>query len=141
MKHCTGCGSTLDIDMFHRRSRSKDGLRSLCKRCVMKYNQSHKVERAVSKIKRMYNLTPTQYNELLAAGCAICGSKENLHIDHDHKCCPYTKSHKTCGRCVRGVLCVDHNLGLGRFHDDTAMLGRAIAYLEGDRMGGLVNDD
>jgi hypothetical protein len=58
--------------------------------------------------------------------CAICGSVENLRIDHDHRCCP---GERACGRCVRGFLCHTHNVALGMFKDDPEMVARALTYL------------
>lgn len=84
---------------------------------------------------RRYKLTPDDYDVLLAkqgGGCAICGVvpilKERLHVDHDHKCCPARK--RSCGKCVRGLLCSACNTMLGHAKDDTARLLRAIDYLE-----------
>jgi hypothetical protein len=50
-------------------------------------------------------------------------------IDHDHSCCD---SVKTCGRCVRGILCVNCNAGLGNFDDNADLLVLAIEYLRRD---------
>lgn len=84
---------------------------------------------------RLYKLTPDDYDVLLArqgGGCAICGAapsdKERLHVDHDHACCPARK--RSCGRCVRGLLCNACNHMLGNANDDTDRLRRAIGYLE-----------
>jgi hypothetical protein len=41
-----------------------------------------------------YKLTGDEYDAKLAAGCEICGKKTNLHVDHDHSCCP---GRATCG--------------------------------------------
>jgi hypothetical protein len=50
--------------------------------------------------------------------CAICRDPfENQRIcaDHDHGCCPKLtdQTAKTCGRCIRGLLCVPCNTNLG----------------------------
>lgn len=62
--------------------------------------------------------------------CSICKRDfiKTPHLDHDHFCCPSIKS---CGECVRGLLCDDCNLGLGRFKDSIEVLQNAIKYLEG----------
>lgn len=69
-----------------------------------------------SHLKRLYGLTPELFDAILEAqggGCALCGSNNNgkrLHVDHDHACCPGRRS---CGRCVRGLLCGPCNRLLG----------------------------
>lgn len=95
------------------------------------YNAEHKDERAVNqrkhyvknkekihlsqrayRIKRKYGLTITQYEELIANGCYVCGTMDNLQVDHDHTCCP---GKITCGKCIRGCLCRNHNQAEGHF--------------------------
>lgn len=73
-----------------------------------------------------YNLTVERAVDYFERPCAICGSRENTHIDHDHACCPGNQS---CGECVRGTLCSACNLGLGAFRDDVDKLRNAIEYL------------
>ena len=77
----------------------------------------------------LYGLTNEQLAAMLGR-CAICGTTEpgtkGWQVDHDHACCPGVGS---CGNCVRGVLCVECNMGIGRFHDDPARLLAAIDYL------------
>jgi hypothetical protein len=53
--------------------------------------------------------------------CAACPDKLNfdisrgIHIDHDHNCCPGNRS---CGKCVRGVVCMACNIAIGWCKDD-----------------------
>ena len=61
--------------------------------------------------------------------CAICSDPitASAPIDHDHTCC---SGRAWCSNCIRGLLCEDCNLGLGRFRDDPARLLAAVRYLE-----------
>lgn len=85
-------------------------------------------------LRRLYNITPEQFDTLLekqGGGCAVCGSKvsgsvKSFHVDHDHSCCPGPKS---CGKCVRGVLCHHCNAALGAMRDDPDRLAAAAAYI------------
>jgi hypothetical protein len=54
-------------------------------------------------------------------------SCSSLAVDHDHTCC---SGEITCGKCVRGLLCVRCNTVLGLLRDDPEILRAAIAYLE-----------
>lgn len=93
-----------------------------------KDNREHILEQTRARqYYRKYGLSMDEYEGLTKEGCMLCGSLDDLHIDHDHKCCP---GQYTCGKCVRGVLCNLHNVGIGMFNDDTEMLKRAIIYLE-----------
>jgi len=59
--------------------------------------------------------------------CGICKSPTSGWVtDHDHSCCPGKKS---CGSCIRGVLCNNCNAGLGMFGDDPERLSNAVEYL------------
>ena len=62
--------------------------------------------------------------------CAICQRSPKdvgvLAVDHDHRCCP---TERTCGKCIRSLLCTDCNISIGRFNDDVVRLERAAEYL------------
>lgn len=71
------------------------------------------------KIKSKYKLTKEQYDLMAKDGCYICSSKEFLNVDHDHSCCPGLKS---CGKCVRGIVCGSCNTSLGKLERGTIAL-------------------
>lgn len=90
-----------------------------------------------------YRMAPEDYLALLARQggvCAICASgdagpstskfgtdKQRFSVDHDHRCCPGDRS---CGDCVRGLLCGPCNRGVGIFRDSPHTLRAAASYLE-----------
>lgn len=87
-------------------------------------------EKYRAKYLARYGLTTEQFDLMVIAqggGCAICGARGDLHVDHDHACCP--QKLRSCGNCVRGLLCMSCNNGLGRFRDDTVLLTGAATYL------------
>jgi hypothetical protein len=55
------------------------------------------------------------------------GTKRAIHIDHDHNCCRGVRS---CGDCVRGLVCEKCNKGIGYFGDDPERMRRVAAELE-----------
>lgn len=89
---------------------------------------------------RKYGITSADLEAMVAAQggmCPICkatepGGRGNWHVDHDHSCCPTSR---TCGKCIRGALCSKCNQALGLFQDDTDRLRVAIAYLDRKREG------
>jgi len=72
-----------------------------------------------TRIKHRYKLTKEQYDLMAKDGCYVCSSTEFLHVDHDHACCP---TNKTCGKCVRGIVCHSCNITLGRLEKGTIAL-------------------
>lgn len=85
---------------------------------------------------RSYNMSALQLEQFYGdRSCDICGTVTvELHVDHDHLCCP---GGKTCGKCVRGKLCAGCNIGLGAFRDNAASLVKAAAYIQ--RLPHLIN--
>jgi hypothetical protein len=80
-----------------------------------------------------YKLTPEDFAAMLAAqgGCAICRSADpgpaGWQVDHDHDCCPRDK--RSCGRCVRGILCAHCNKAIGELHEDPDIIQTAHDYV------------
>ena len=98
-----------------------------------KIKKQRKLNNRLQRLKR-YNLTPEKYDAMLKAQKGLCAgclqdSKNDripLAIDHDHVCCPEFKS---CGKCIRGLLCYQCNSVLGYIKDDVNVLKRLIKYL------------
>jgi hypothetical protein len=87
-------------------------------------------------ILRAHGISISQFEERLEkqnGGCAICGKTHSgrsygsgqLLVDHDHKCC----IKRSCGKCIRGLLCVKCNAGIGFFGDEPEMVLKAYKYL------------
>ena len=124
-KRCRRCGEWLPERRFMVNNDRLDRLNGYCRTC----------DRGKS-LYRNFGITLTQFDAMVEAqggGCAICGhpgSEENrLSVDHDHACCPGKKGKKTCGKCVRAILCARCNTGLGQFYDNPDTLMAAAFYL------------
>lgn len=135
-KLCQTCQTVKPIEDFGMRSKTSKYRVSRCRPCCVKKSVEYaqrpeNVERVArnqkrSQVKRHYGLTWEQYLEMAAEGCAVCGTTTNLCVDHDHNCCPGVK---TCGKCIRGVLCNKHNKILGYVQDSMEELSSLVDYL------------
>lgn len=122
-KRCNTCEGWKSVNDFDRHASRPDGLQATCRRCGL---VNHRV--------RSYRITADVYTEMLAnqgGTCAICRrpdpSGRALSVDHDHECCP--EAAKSCGKCVRGLLCWSCNVGIGHLRDDPDVLRAAAEYL------------
>lgn len=92
------------------------------------YRRNPEKHRWVAIMKK-YKMTEAMYRGLLkeqGGVCAICGARPKKHylsVDHDHSCCPGIK---TCGECIRGLLCRSCNAYLGRINDDPSPIIRYL---------------
>lgn len=84
-------------------------------------------------LKHRYGMTPDEYDRMhrrqkgLCAGCHRSEEEVGvLYVDHDHACCPRERS---CGACLRGLLCRACNTALGLFDEDPERLNAARTYL------------
>lgn len=87
--------------------------------------------------KRRFNLSNERVVELHqveVCGNPGCDNSEDLHMDHDHSCCPRgkvfeVKSRKSCGDCVRGWLCRNCNIALGLLHESPSRIRGLADYV------------
>lgn len=122
-----------------------------CKSCKSKYDAQRRKKPEIQDKARKENYKEHLYRQYklriedLAAlvakqdgKCGVCEKglddvydftikKHNLVVDHDHACCSGGKS---CGKCIRGILCRDCNLMLGHSKDNVKTLKKAIKYLK-----------
>jgi hypothetical protein len=106
---CIMCGSAFQAYSGNSKS---------CADCRPRYRKS-------MKLMRSYGITIDEFEARLAGqggACAICRivpeNTWSLAVDHDHR----------TGK-VRGLLCDQCNLALGKFQDSIKTLENAIAYL------------
>jgi hypothetical protein len=80
-------------------------------------SESHKKSNRKARIAN-YGLTLEDFDRLLKAQQYACGmchlpfkEGQRIHVDHDHACCK--DKCRSCGKCVRGLLCHVCNIALG----------------------------
>jgi hypothetical protein len=101
----------------------------------LRHSETGKPVRHKHSLKYRHGLSWEAYEELLATQggkCALCGKSEpggsgRWHVDHDHICCAGKRS---CGKCIRGLLCAKCNGALGLLGDTAASVRNALVYLE-----------
>ena len=83
----------------------------------------------------MFNLTLQDVENMLKTQenkCSICQTEftETNYpvIDHDHSCC--SETYRSCGKCIRSLLCGLCNISIGGFKDNPALCRMAANYLE-----------
>ena len=138
---CRDCNAIYNSTPKAKKARAEYQLSPTGKRLRQARNASP--EAVAARRKRhlaSYGITVEEYDALFAAQggrCGICYEPETmekagvvltLSVDHDHDCCPGKRS---CGGCVRGLLCYKCNIGLGMFADSPDLLTSAVSYLGG----------
>lgn len=95
--------------------------------------ERHAVHHRRQHLKSRYKWTPEDYDRMFESQgglCAVCKQPppdgNRLAVDHDHDCCP---GEKTCGKCIRGLLCHKCNRALGILEKH---LSTALAYVKNE---------
>lgn len=153
MKTCNRCKEEKPLSDFFSNKKRSDGVATYCKPCQLEYQreryadpesyrrrQMNRDEYARRRkasgrkwyLKSTYNLTEEQYQKLYDKNngqCWICNKSVSyyLHVDHDHSCC---SGEKSCGKCIRGLLCYSCNSLLGHAKDSVDILKAATRYLD-----------
>lgn len=153
MKTCKHCGWDKPLAEFYAAAPAASGdprWQTYCKLCtsakarastakakaagtLKQYKYPYTRETWEKQLMRKFGMTGAEYDAMLAIQggvCAICGlpcpSGNRLAVDHDHACCPGKTS---CGKCIRSLLCMHCNSGLGCFRYSAALMLTAAEYL------------
>jgi hypothetical protein len=96
------------------------------------YYKENKEKIAANSRKSAYGITQQEFENKIQkqdGKCAICGKALiRPDVDHDHACC---SGKRTCGKCIRGILCHGCNTIIGLAGDSIKVLSSAIQYLKG----------
>lgn len=103
--------------MRQRRAEDPEGMRAKARENNRKNGRRY-------WLKHKFGLTPEQWDDLLlgqSGRCYLCERPMggNIHVDHDHGCCP---GKRACGSCIRGLACQKCNQGVGQFGDDPDLM-------------------
>jgi hypothetical protein len=141
MKVCVKCGEEKPLDLFAKGKSYKDGRRGTCKKCHTAYvtnyynnNPDKKAEKVRMNSGKDFNwkrhhITKETFDEMVSkfdGKCHACKINNATNIDHDHNCC---SGNRSCGKCVRGILCHNCNTALGLVKDSKETLNKLIEYL------------
>lgn len=145
MKECSKCRIKKPFSSFSTRKNRPSGLVSECKACASSRSRESELKKKMQDpvafertkadryLRHTYNITIDQYEKMFMEQeglCAICGQEQQLGIrlcvDHDHSCCPGERS---CGKCIRKLLCNRCNTTLGKVNENTTLLNGMINYI------------
>jgi hypothetical protein len=120
---CTICEINKSIEDFFENVSKGGRPRAACKECLPKLKEYKGKNK---ELRKRYGISVEDYNKMFSdqkGSCAICKVHQSkistsLHVDHCHK------THK-----VRGLLCFNCNMALGRLNDSVENLENAIKYL------------
>ena len=104
---------------YHSRPENKEKERARNKR--RRENPDYVKKQARNSFLRniaRYGVTEEQYNTMVSRGCAVCGSTERPHLDHDHETGKF-----------RDLLCGKCNQALGLLQDSSEIVGNLLKYI------------
>lgn len=113
---CKSVRQTLRWDKWAAKDGARDRINEYQRRFRTKTNYDRKWE-----VKKKYGLEWDEYLDLLERynhQCAICGESDDICVDHCH----------VTGK-VRGILCRQHNAGIGNLGDTAESVYKAYQYL------------
>ena len=127
---CCSCKKIKPLEKFGKSTIRTRGFNIRCKACCRDDQQKNRHAISEYKRERNFGMSRGTYASMFASQggvCAICkqpssqvrqGKLVALHVDHDHATSQ-----------VRGLLCVDCNLGIGRLKNNPELMEQAAEYV------------
>lgn len=127
---CPECGRDFIISLINKKYCSNVCMVKFNKRLYYQNNKEKWAEnwkrRTINRRIKQFGINEEEYNKMVDKvnnRCEICGRhtkelEKSLCIDHDHN----------TGK-IRGLLCSDCNVAIGRFKDNINSIKNAIKYL------------
>lgn len=130
-KICSLCNSPM-IRKFRKDGRSRGWTCQPCdNKKIYNYYRENPDRLRDAQLWVHHKVRLDKYTEILNRqdnSCASCTRQDvKLVIDHDHACCPGKRS---CGNCVRGLLCSSCNIAAGMADNNPDRLEQLALYLE-----------
>lgn len=155
-KICSACKEPKSLNNFRPSANATGGVSYRCIECVSKAKKAKYAENPAPykerqsrlrkekpevfrgyELMKKFRMTLEQHEQMFdnqGRVCAGCESEDSgepnrrWHTDHDPSCCPTGR--KTCGNCVRGILCRWCNMALGNAKNSVERLRGLANYLE-----------
>ena len=138
---CTKCREEKPVSEFSTNGLDPKGgqkYRSLCKPCsnnsLRAFHKNNPEKRRKYVLSKNFKMSPDTFEAIFnmqGRRCVICRTDtptgHGWTVDHDHACC---SGEKSCGKCVRGILCMHCNNMLGCARDRVEVLQAGIDYLK-----------
>ena len=132
LRTCRDCNTTAkteeELNLFVVCKRHTHNRRNLCYKCENKRDKKWRdnnseivlLKRQKHYATKAYGITLEEYQKRMSSSnkCQVCGSKDRLCYDHDHKTMRF-----------RGVLCNKCNRSIGQLGDTAESIGKVLFYL------------
>ena len=140
-KTCTKCNVEKELDLFAKGG-YKGSRKSICKKCHTEYMVRYYADRPAKRAEKTkmnssfrpnwskHGISEEDYKRMLGihdGKCHSCRERPATDIDHNHECC--TKS-KSCGKCIRGILCMQCNTALGLLGTSPEKIEKLAKYIK-----------
>lgn len=128
---CQDCSAPID-DRDARCLRCEPCQKAAALRSMRESHHRRRAQVAKARIRQRFKIDVDEWLARQGNACAICRRPFEdgvvvMQVDHDHSCCPVKG--RSCGKCVRGLLCRPCNQALGLLEDDPVRAASLVTYL------------